>query len=313
MKKDPHMSTDHTSFHLEGLISVDDQQNQPIYLQNPSLPLSIVYQDDDLIAINKSSGLLTHKSRIAEDEQLSAMERLRNHLNEWVYPVHRLDRATSGLLIFGRHREAAKALHESFAQGRVRKKYWAITRGHGPKFQIIDRPLKEKKDRITDKKAQLDKAPQSAYSEVTTLAHSTLALPLGRYETARFSLIQIQPKTGRRHQIRRHLAGINYPIIGDTTHGRGEQNRFFRAHFNCHRLLLAAVELVLPHPKSNELLFLQAPIDGVMNKVTTRLFKSQKEQVFYSKLVKAESQVTVKVTWLTDPEASRHLLASSQA
>ena len=280
--------------------------------------LQIVYQDEVMVIIDKPSGVMTHKSRIAEDESASAMELLRDQIGRWVYPVHRLDRATSGLLVFGLDKDSARALHSAFANGDVEKKYWAVTRGHGPQAEVIDRPLKEKRDRVTDKKADRDKPAQRAKTVITTLAHCTLPVPLGRYPSARFSLVEARPLTGRRHQLRRHLAGISYPIIGDTTHGRGEQNRFFRAHFNSHRLMLAAVSIALPHPKTGQRQVFQTPLSGSMSRVCRSLFQEEaqvnlKLSVGETNRGAVEVGQSANLTWLSDPNAHRHLFASTHA
>ena len=234
----------------------------------------IIYRDEHLVAIHKPAGVLTHPSRIAEDDDASAMELLRDHLGSWVYPIHRLDRATSGILLFGLSRDAARRLHLTFERGEVSKRYLAVTRGHAPREAEIHRPLKERRDRITDRHVSLDKPPQAAHSSIQTWAHCTIPVSLGRYPTSRFSLISVKPHTGRRHQIRRHLAGLSYPLIGDTTHGRGELNRYFRQRFSCHRLLLAAIELSLVHPYEDRQLELNASLEGVMARVCHTLFLS---------------------------------------
>lgn len=269
-------------------------------------PLTIVYQDDCLIAINKPEGMMTHKSRIAEDRDPSAMEVLRDQLGQWVYPIHRLDRATSGVLIFALNQEIARILHRRFAEGEVDKQYLMVTRGHAPLNVTVDRALKERKDRITDKDARSDKAPQSALTEIKTWAHVTLDIPLGRYQTSRFSLVSASPKTGRRHQIRRHLAGLNYPLIGDTTHGRGELNRLFRSRWACHRLLLAATDLTIKHPvdESKELK-LQAPISGIMKQICQAFFLGMSHRDQYP--------ICEGPTWVVDPQSLRHRLASLNA
>ena len=283
--------------------------NEVETLGNDKAQLKIIYQDDTLVAIDKPAGMMTHRSRIAEDDEPSAMELLRDQLGTWVYPIHRLDRATSGVLVFGLNKTSARVLHESFAQGQTQKTYWAITRGHGPVKQFIDRPLKEKRDRITDKKAQVDKAAQEAQTSVETLVHLTLPLSLGRYPSARFSLVEVRPLTGRRHQIRRHLAGISYPIIGDTTHGRGEQNRFFRTHFKSHRLLLAAVTLKLKHPTTGQDLDLNAPVSGVMKQLCSEYF-FQGERAIETELIQRDVGLTSQCLCLKDLSGFRHLLAS---
>ena len=276
-------------------------------------PLPILYEDESLVAIHKPSGMMTHRSRIAEGQHYSAMEYLRDQLGSWVYPIHRLDRATSGVLIFGLHKDSARILHQQFADGLVEKKYWMITRGHAPIEAMINRALKEKRDRITDKKAREDKPAQTARTDIQTLAHVTLPIALSRYQTARFSLVEASPKTGRRHQIRRHLAGINYPIIGDTTHGRGEQNRFFRTYFDTHRLLLACTQISLLHPYKDQTLIITAPLYGVMEAVCRQLFFGGSELTLSAQSIAETVQLSVKIDWLTDSTPYGHFLASSQA
>ena len=241
----------------------------------PSPPVEIIYMDEDVIGVHKQSGALTHRSRIAEDWTPSVMERLRDQVGAWVYPAHRLDRPTSGVLIFGRNKESARALNGLFAQGVVRKRYVALVRGYAPDERTIDHALKERLDRVTDGQAQRDKPPQEAVTHVRCLAQIELQIPVGKYPTTRYSLVEAIPITGRRHQIRRHLAHISHPIIGDTTHGRGEHNRFFRARFNANRLLLASTDLRLPHPITGAPLHLHAPLASDMLAVCQALFGDQ--------------------------------------
>lgn len=299
---------------------LETRHTEELLMPNGESELRLIYQDESMVIIDKPSGLMTHKSRIAEDNEYSAMERLRDQIGAWVYPVHRLDRATSGALVFGKDQESARALHQAFANGAVHKRYWAVTRGHAPESEEIDRPLKEKRDRITDRNADQNKAPQEAKTSVKTLAHCVIPVALGRYPSARFSLVDLSPKTGRRHQLRRHLAGINYPIIGDTTHGRGEQNRFFRDQFLCDRLLLAAVGINLPHPKSGQGINLEVPLSGVMSAVCRRLFLDEKTQAqslhsahSYDIGILKSSLGISSLTWLSDRREHLHLFAVDQA
>lgn len=254
------------------LRDLNPQLNQQRHLDDPSERLPILYQDDSLIIVDKPSGLLTHKSMIASTDSTSLMERLRDQVGEWVYPVHRLDRATSGVVIFARSSSTAHQVNRSFILRQVTKKYMAITRGYAPKEVEVDHALKKRRDRITDHKVCKDKPPQPAQTSFSCVATVELPVPVGRYLTARYSLVEARPHTGRRHQIRRHLKHISHPIVGDTYHGKGEHNRLFRERFNSHRLLLAATEISLPHPLRDEVLCVQAPLSGVMKEVCHSLF-----------------------------------------
>jgi tRNA pseudouridine65 synthase len=204
-------------------------------------PLPILYRDDRYIAVHKPPGLLVHRTRISEDSRF-LLQILRNQIGQWVYPVHRLDRPTSGVLILGLDSESAGLLTREFEHRRVEKRYLAVVRGYTEEQGVIDHPLREEKW----------KEPQEAVTEYRTLAQVELPIPVGRYQTARYSLLEITPRTGRMHQIRKHMKHIFHPIVGDTTHGDGKQNRLFREEFGIKRLLLIATGLKFRHPCSKE-------------------------------------------------------------
>lgn len=210
--------------------------------------MDIIYQDAHYVAINKPAGLLVHRSAIDRHESRFALQLVRDQLGRRVYPVHRLDKPTSGVLLFALNPEAACRMTEQFAAGAVRKTYLAVVRGHTAPSGIIDYPLREELDSATDGRADPDKPAQPAISAYERLATTELAYPVGRYATARYSLLRVSPRTGRKHQIRRHLKHIAHPIIGDTTHGDGRHNLLWRAELNCDRLMLAATRLVFEHP-----------------------------------------------------------------
>ena len=212
------------------------------------VPLDVLYRDDYLIAVNKPAGLLVHRSLIDKHETRFAMQMVRDQISQRVYPVHRLDKPTSGILLFALNPEIAKLMTKQFTLSIVQKRYLAVVRGYIDEQGVIDYPLKEMLDKMTDAKANQNRLPQSAISEYQRLATVELPYPVGRYSSARYSLVQIMPKTGRKHQIRRHMKHIFHPIVGDTTHGDGKQNQFFRDQFDCHRLLLAATHLAFEHP-----------------------------------------------------------------
>jgi tRNA pseudouridine65 synthase len=186
--------------------------------------IEIIYRDADRVAVNKPSGLAVHRGW-ARDERY-AMTELRNLLGQWVYPVHRLDRSASGVLLFGLSPEAARSLCEQFEQHRVAKRYVALVRGNPPGELVVDHPLRPEQD---------DAAAQPALTELRRLA-----------QWGRYAWVEARPKTGRLHQIRRHLKHIACPIIGDVRYGKGEHNRLFRERYGLHRLALHAAGLTLP-------------------------------------------------------------------
>ena len=226
-----------------------------------SEPLEIIYRDEWLIAINKPAGLLVHRSMIDRHETRFAMQMLRDQIGRHVWPLHRLDKPTCGVLLFALNPEIARSMGDCFASRESSKHYLAIVRGFTEESGLIDYPLKEEPDKITDRLAALEKEAQEAVTVYDRLATVELPYPVGRYETARYSLLSISPRTGRKHQIRRHMKHIFHPIVGDTTHGDGRHNQLFRERFDCHRLLLAATSLSLKHPVTGERIRIEASVD----------------------------------------------------
>lgn len=222
--------------------------------------LDIIYKDQYIIAVNKPSGLLVHKSPIDKHETRYAMKIVRDQIGQWVYPVHRLDKPTSGLLLFALSPEIAKQLGEQWAQNSVKKMYIAVVRGHTPLGGIIRHPLKETAMFKHQKKMIEQKAPQDALTLYKRLAITEHPYSIDRYPTTRYSLIAAYPKTGRTHQIRKHLKHISHPIIGDAKHGKGNLNRAFSEHHSSHRLLLASVALNILHPVTHRTLKIKAPL-----------------------------------------------------
>ncbi|WP_027157968.1 tRNA pseudouridine(65) synthase TruC [Methylobacter luteus] len=233
--------------------------------------MKILYQDDHFVAVDKPAGLLVHRSDIDRHETRFAVQMLRDQLGRRVFPVHRLDKPTAGVLLFALNPEAARQMMAVFMGDSIRKTYLAVVRGHTAETDTIDYPLKEELDKMTDAKADPDKQAQTAVTRYRRLATVELPHAVGRYPSCRYSLLQLSPETGRKHQIRRHMKHIFHPIVGDTTHGDGRHNDFFRAHFNCHQLLLAATGLAFTHPYSGAEMNIKAPLDPVYSRVITEL------------------------------------------
>ncbi len=232
--------------------SVMDQE--PVYGD-----LDVLYQDEDFAAIDKPNGLLVHRTK-HDPREAAALQMTRDQLGRRLYPVHRLDRPTSGVLVFGLSKHAARELGRMFMAGEVAKTYLAIVRGYAPERDEINHPIADE-----DKPGERDAV--TAYQRLATVE---LDLPAGPHATARFSLLAVFPKTGRRHQIRRHLAHIRHPIIGDVRHGDGAQNRFFREHFNLRRLFLFAMRLSFRHPFHGRTLTIQAKPPGELEALFQR-------------------------------------------
>jgi len=230
-------------------------------------PLQILYQDAYLVAINKPSGLLVHKSPIDKHETRFALQEVRELIGQYVYPVHRLDKPTSGVLLFALSKEVAQVLSNDFRENRVKKEYVAVVRGYVEEQGLIDHPLKQMLDTKAEKIRGITKEEQEAQTYFETVAMVELSYAVGRYATARYSLVKLKPQTGRKHQLRRHMKHIHHHMIGDTKHGRGEHNKFFREKFGCHRLLLHAHNIKFIHPITEKCMNIFANYDSTFEQL----------------------------------------------
>ena len=219
--------------------------------------MEILYQDEHLVAVNKPSGLLVHKSWVAKDAKEFALQTVRNLTGKHVFPIHRLDRPTSGVLLFAFSGEMGRAVQENWEQ--AEKTYWAVVRGWLQEPKFVDHPLKGMADYGQDSDT-LQEA-QTAFRPLDTVE---IHAQIDRYPTSRFSWVEAKPKQGRTHQIRRHLKHLSHPIIGDARYGKGTYNRYIAEHYECPRLLLHAQTLSVPHPVTEKTLTISAPLEGPM-------------------------------------------------
>lgn len=234
------------------------------------MSLPILYLDDSLVAVNKPAGLLVHRTALDRLETVFALQTVRDQLGRSVYPVHRLDRPTAGVLLFALSSEVARKVASGWEQ--VEKTYLAIVRGW-PSFEetTLDYALREELDAIADARARVDKEAQSAVTIVRRLATCELPFAVDRYPTTRYALVEARPLTGRKHQVRRHLRHLGHPIVGDVTHGSGKHNRFFTEHLGARRLHLACTGLKFTHPQSGQVVDVRAPLDAEFGRVLARL------------------------------------------
>jgi tRNA pseudouridine65 synthase len=195
------------------------------------------------VAVNKPHGLLVHRSAIAADTSEFAVQILRDQIGLKVYPVHRLDRKTAGVLLFALTGEMNRLMQMQFQEGQVEKNYHAVVRGFTPDRLEIDYPLKRD-----------DGLVQDAFTAFETIKKVELELPFGQHATSRYSLVDLHPTTGRMHQLRKHMAHIFHPIIGDRPHGCNKQNKFFKEHFKMDVMLLHAIKLRFTHPGTGKLI-----------------------------------------------------------
>lgn len=206
--------------------------------------------------MHKPAGLLVHRSPIDRHETEFALQYARAmNDGEHVYPVHRLDRPTSGVLVFARDPQTASALGKAMMAGGVSKTYVAMVRGWAPEQGLIDHPLREEPE---DRRRKGEPQPvREALTRYRRLATTEIPVEIEGYPSSRYSLVALYPKTGRKHQLRRHMKHINHPIIGDANHGRGRHNRYFAERFGQGRLMLAATGMNFLHPVTGAPLQLQ--------------------------------------------------------
>ncbi|AMM51919.1 pseudouridylate synthase [Rufibacter sp. DG15C] len=215
--------------------------------------LEIIYEDAQYVAINKPNGLLVHRTRIAEEKKEFALQLLRDQLGYRLHAVHRLDRGTSGVLLFAKSPEATAPLVKAFTERQPDKTYFAIVRGYAPEEGTIDSPIRPDKD-------HQHKEAQDAVTHFKCLATVELPIAVGPYQTARYSLVKIKPETGRMHQIRKHFAHARHYIVGDKKHGDWRHNRMFLEELNSPTLLLHAASLKFEHPVTGETITIKASL-----------------------------------------------------
>ncbi|HUH55276.1 MAG TPA: pseudouridine synthase [Rhodanobacter sp.] len=224
--------------------------------------LEILYQDDALIAVNKPANLAVHRSKMVGNADTFLIDELREQIGDSVYLAHRLDRATSGVLLVARNKEIAAALGEQFMARTVHKQYLVVVRGWpDPASDVIDYPLPGSRETGPRREAR------TRYRQLATIE---VPIALGRYPQQRYALLLAEPESGRFRQIRKHLAHIHHPVIGDCQHGRGDHNRLYKQYFGCHRMLLHAWRLDFHHPLSGAPMALEAPLDDAFGDLLAR-------------------------------------------
>lgn len=218
--------------------------------------LEILYRDEHLIAINKPSGLLVHKSFYSGVADAYAIQELRNQIGQYVYPVHRLDRKTSGVLLFTLDKDTLRIMSDQFAERQVEKKYIAILRGWTKERETIDYDL------IND-----DRISQNAVTHYHRLQKSEIDLAFREHQTSRYSLVEASLETGRMHQLRKHFKHILHPILGCRKYGCNKQNKLWLQTFGITKMTLHAHQLIFNHPVSNEKITVNATIDEEFRRV----------------------------------------------
>jgi tRNA pseudouridine65 synthase len=223
-------------------------------------PLELLHLDDHLVAVNKPPGLAVHRSRLVGADEQYLLDLLREQVAGPLHAVHRLDRATSGVLLIARSSEMAAELGKQLMARTVQKSYLAVVRGWPAEEGEIDYPLSG---------SSLRGEAKAALTRWRRLATVEVPIAQGRYPQQRYALLDVAPETGRYRQIRRHFHHVSHHLLGDTSHGRGDHNRLIRQHFGVHRLMLHAWRLRFVHPATQESLALVAPLDDVWQRLLT--------------------------------------------
>jgi len=214
--------------------------------------VEVVHLDPSIVVVHKPEGMLVHRGMGATRQEVFLLQAVRDLLGERVFPVHRLDRPTGGLVVLGRSSQAARHLQNSWKSGRVRKTYQAIARGW-----MAD-PAGLRDEALDDPDSGIVHEARSTWRELDR-CEIPFPLPASRHPTSRFCLLELEPLTGRWHQLRRHLSRMHHPIAGDTTHGDRHVNHFLHQHFGWWRLMLWAKTLEFPHPETDQTMSFQDP------------------------------------------------------
>lgn len=211
--------------------------------------IEILYEDQHIVAVNKPAGLLVHRTKIAEEDTDFLLQKVRDQINKHLYPIHRLDRPTSGVVLFALTSESANRFSSMIQSNDIEKIYLALVRGWLAEHIDLNHPVKNEKGNSKD--------AQTLFECVEKIE---LTVPSGRYETTRYSCLRCIPKSGRWHQIRQHLAHLRHYIINDRVHGDGKCNRFFSEYFGTRNMFLHASELRFKHPYSGTDVCIQAQL-----------------------------------------------------
>ncbi len=224
--------------------------------------VSILYEDDYIVCASKPNNVVVHHAHHSRNvaDEASLLQLLQEQCGEKMYPIHRLDRKTSGILLLAKKSEYVAKFQELFTNNQIQKTYYGIVRGHAPETKIIDSPVKGRDANVH----------KDAETHLETLKTVTVDIPVKPYDTSRYSLVKLMPKTGRLHQLRIHMNKISHPLIGDPKYGDKNHNIMFLENFNCENLFLHARSLEFIHPYSNEKLEIIAELPQDWNTVFER-------------------------------------------
>lgn len=215
--------------------------------------LPLLWRDEHLVAVYKPAGWLVHRTGLDAGETRFVVQTLRDQLGgRHVWPLHRLDKGTCGVLLLALHADAARSMGQAFTDQAVHKRYLALVRGWAPEAAEVDHPLRPD-DAPADAPAQ---PARTRFTRLARLERDEAAEP--RFASTRASLVLAEPATGRRHQVRRHLKHLAHPILGDANHGKGPLNRWWAERLGRQRLWLHAWQIAFTHPITGTPLYLDS-------------------------------------------------------
>lgn len=223
--------------------------------------LEIIYEDDHLLAVNKPNNFLIHQSHYARNiQEPTLLNILTNQIQSEMFPIHRLDRKTSGIVLLAKQKDLVADFQALFTDNRISKSYYAIVRGFTENTGRIDSPVKNHDTGIY----------KDAITNYVSVQQTELNIPVHPYDNSRYSLLKLTPETGRMHQLRIHMNKISHPIVGDYRYGDRFHNRMFEQQFDCHYLFLHAFSLQFTHPYTQESLSLDAGFPPDWQRIFTR-------------------------------------------
>lgn len=214
------------------------------------MSVTVIFEDEYILCVCKPNNMLVHHAHHSRNvvEETSLLQDVFNERGIKVYPIHRLDRKTSGIILLAKEKDYVSKFQDLFTSNEIEKKYYGIVRGFSPETKVINSPVKGRDANIH----------KEALTNLQTLAKITLDIPVKPYDSSRYSLVELLPKTGRMHQLRVHANKISHPLIGDPKYGDKNHNLMFEKEFGCSNLFLHAGQLKFNHPFTNEQLILTA-------------------------------------------------------
>ena len=214
------------------------------------MSLEIIYQDSYCLLVTKPNNVLVHHAHHSRNKinEKSLLQLLEDQLATKYYPIHRLDRKTSGIILLASKRSYVASFQSLFTNNQIQKIYFGVVRGFSQEFKIIDSPVK---GRDTD-------VYKEAETHIKLLDKITLDITVKPYDTSRYSLVELQPKTGRMHQLRIHMNKVSTPLINDAKYGDKNHDIMYGEQFGWKNLFLHAGSLEFTHPFTEEKLILKS-------------------------------------------------------